>query len=1043
MGSISAGDLTLLRARQDTQKTIERLYIWGFPQMWKGRVNNLSIARGDQTVAYDTGALQGDFAFADLTEGLMVWFGTSEGSDDLGRRMLLSITGTAASGSMIVDWYDDIELSDDDYITIVHLRPPWPKLSWFSSANGFYKSGPPASAGGAGIDYSDQNTDPPPHVVIGRPAVAPVTGNDLWWLDETVGVSDVSAAWQAIGAGSQAESYINLNKPGTNDLAVGVAPSWAAATGWTFNGATQYLSTSLTLLSTYTIIARITLVSTASDRVIFGSNKTNANFNATVDHQSGFLFDLDANWGNGNLTAISNVAALSSLDQVIAIASNRVYINGSFVGAISGAFSVGAPATFPIGAGHDGATINAFYNGSVTALAIYNRQLTDSEVLTISQKVAVLASSTLPANAIPLDATSSQAVATGATLSTYAWGFTPSSGSATIINSTSSQATLYAEPDQKFYASLTLTDSNANSSVGYRPIICDGGALGITDFVRSGIIERYNSVNVACDIVLTSPDISNTQAINPTIDWSDIDGETMIIITANDAYGATEKNITFRSDSRYTDRENILFWGFIVGETRRFEGNSASITLPCVGPAMAFFLYSLSITGVRTSTDWYEMDSDLMYVASLLFHLFKWHSTLLEITDWILPWSDTTLRSAVEEWTEGNIMERAQQFAGPHGRLMAITATSQGEFFVEEDANLISESDRNALTTTLTLENEDIIETKQAQINHFPQVSQVYISGGVSQGVLGSFTPFLSISQFVRKARGVDAAEFERLMLPSQTEANRLCGRLLAVLNREKIDMNLSFAGIYREIISPADQQWINTGTEVFSASDITNLRGSTDLNSIRLVPRQVTKNPPVRGFGSTDVVFDVEAPAGELSGQTITLLAVDPFYVAPDVDTEIPILGEPLDALISGDDTNGVEVYIYNDATWVTRNTGLSGDSLKVRDLKVVPYWWIYQNSTDHENCMVWIATDGGLYFTEDFGKNWANRTPLEALDSAPAGVTPSTVAYYSIDVFSALTDINNIITAMCRETVTGTIHSWLLISTNGGRNWTSSKRS
>jgi len=246
-------------------------------------------------------------------------------------------------------------------------------------------------------------------------------------------------------------------------------------------------------------------------------------------------------------------------------------------------------------------------------------------------------------------------------------------------------------------------------------------------------------------------------------------------------------------------------------------------------------------------------------------------------------------------------------------------------------------------------------------------------------------------------------------------------------------------------VFSPTDSQWVNSGSEIFAAAEITNLRGSIDLNGIRLIPRQVSKNPPVAGEGFADVsvVFDVEAPAGELTGRTITLLPVDPFYVPSDTNTQPPLLGEPIDALITGDDANGVEVYIFDDATWSSRNTGLTGDLLKVRDLKVVPYWWIYQNSSDHENCMVWIASDGGIRFSNDFGKSWIDRTPLAALDSAPAGVTPLTVNYFSIDVFSVPTDINRTIIAQCREEVAGTVHSWLLISTSSGFSWTSSKRS
>ncbi|MCP4083175.1 MAG: LamG domain-containing protein [Planctomycetaceae bacterium] len=1042
MSAISAGDLLLLRDRQDTQKTIEKLYVWGFPPMWTGRVNDGSIARGDQTIAYDGGAVQGDFAYADLTEGLMVWFGSSAGADDLGRRILLSITGTAASGSMVVDWYDDMELSDDDYITIVHFRPPWPKLSWFSTADGFYKSGPPASEDGAGIVYSDQNTDPPPHVVMGRCGVV----EEAWWLTSTVSSSDCVAAWQAIGALTQAESYINLNQPGTYDLSTATAPTWAAATGWAFNGTTQYLSTALTLGSDYTVIVR-TLPSALDKAMVLGSNKTNAYFNVYLFEELPGLGFHYWRWYWGNTYAQWPATIIRPADvaeHTFALSENNAYVDGSFWATVAGTFSVAAPSTFPIGCAHDGAALNDFYPGAVRACAVYNRALTATEIRELTTSIDALDDTTEPPLMLRLDATSSQAVATGASLSTYAWTFTPSSADATIINGSTSQARMYAAPGGKYYSKLTLTDDNTNSSVGYRPLIFDNpnDSFAITEFTRTAIAERYNSFSVSCQITTTSPDVGNAEAALPQVDWSDIQSGVMVILTATDWYGSEQKTITFRGDSRYTDRENILYCGYVIGETRNYGSNSASIQLACVN-AVDFFLYSLSLTGVRASTAWYEMDSDLMYVAALLFHLFKWHSTLLEITDWILPWSDGTLRSAVEEWTEGNIMDRARSFAGEHGRLMAITATSQGEFFVEQDANLISEADRNALTTTLTLDNDDVEQRQQVKVNHRPQVSQIYLSGGISDGVMGTFEPYLSVSQNVRKAQGVGAQNFERLMLPDQTETNRLCGRILAVLNRELVEIDMTFAGIYREVFSPTESQWANTGTEIFAAGEITNLRGSTDLNSIRLIPRQVVKRPPSGGFAGVDVVFDIEAPAGELTGRTITLLPVDPFYIPADADTEPPLLGEPLDTLVTGDDTNGVEIYIYSEATWESRNTGLSGDDLKVRDLKIVPYWWIYQNSSDNENAMMWIATDGGIWFTNDCGKSWQDRTPLAALDSAPAGVTPLTVSYYSIDVYSVPTDINRTITAMCREEVTGTVHSWLLISTNSGFNWTSSKRS
>ena len=67
---------------------------------------------------------------------------------------------------MVVDWYDDIELQDDDYITIVHNYPAWPKYSWFTTAGPvFKKDGPDGTTYAAS---GDANDTPAPHVLMGR-----------------------------------------------------------------------------------------------------------------------------------------------------------------------------------------------------------------------------------------------------------------------------------------------------------------------------------------------------------------------------------------------------------------------------------------------------------------------------------------------------------------------------------------------------------------------------------------------------------------------------------------------------------------------------------------------------------------------------------------------------------------------------------------------------------------------------------------------------------------------------------------------------------
>src|SRR3989344_5141970 len=65
------------------------------------------------------------------------------------------------------------------------------------------------------------------------------------------------AAYQPIGSASLTASYANLANPGTYTAAVGVAPTFAASTGWTFASASsQYLTTGIIHDAGWSIIAR-------------------------------------------------------------------------------------------------------------------------------------------------------------------------------------------------------------------------------------------------------------------------------------------------------------------------------------------------------------------------------------------------------------------------------------------------------------------------------------------------------------------------------------------------------------------------------------------------------------------------------------------------------------------------------------------------------------------------------------------------------------------------------------------------------------------
>ena len=211
-----------------------------------------------------------------------------------------------------------------------------------------------------------------------RMAAAGVTGTPAagWWL---VAGKTCVAAYQPIGAASLAASYTNLANPGTHDAAPGTAPTHASATGWTFNGSTQYLTTGVVPGGgTWTAIARFSDVGVAG-MVLGGQGGSGqfylwirTNFNQVEYGNSGFLR--------------KNPAASSG---VFGFAGKTAYRNGAPDGVIN--TNNGTQIAILLGAYNTGSEIpGLLLNGKIQAVAIYSDTLSGAEVAILSAAMAAL-----------------------------------------------------------------------------------------------------------------------------------------------------------------------------------------------------------------------------------------------------------------------------------------------------------------------------------------------------------------------------------------------------------------------------------------------------------------------------------------------------------------------------------------------------------------------------------------------------------------------------------------------------------------------------
>jgi PKD repeat protein len=124
----------------------------------------------------------------------------------------------------------------------------------------------------------------------------------------------------------------------------------------------------------------------------------------------------------------------------------------------------------------------------------------------------------------------------------------------------------------------------------------------------------------------------------------------------------------------------------------------------------------------------------------------------------------------------------------------------------------------------------------------------------------------------------------------------------------------------------------------------------------------------PASSTADTDTV--TWADPGEYE---VELVVEDGTGVRSSPARTIQVVKEPQGAYFIGTSTG---VYLTEDGgqNWTAKNTGLSGDGLVVNDLAIDP---ATQHFEQHEDKTLWIATDGGLYVSNDGGGGWTQKNP------------------------------------------------------------------
>lgn len=550
-----------------------------------------------------------------------------------------------------------------------------------------------------------------------------------------------------------------------------------------------------------------------------------------------------------------------------------------------------------------------------------------------------------------LDATESYVIASGATLSSYAWACTGGS----IDDAAASQTFIDFVAAGTYWLKLTVTDDNSKSHSTYRAIFVHSATVGDADYPHSDFeLATFNGSwgRGGWNVNLTARDVATT---------TDLPDNTLIVIWQDAIYGSTNQDIGgwVLNDA---DARNVLFAGYVRGDTvtRNWATGQVAFQAATInGQMINTPMFAISLDYDSTPNRWYQYAN--LNVPRALHHYWHYHSTLFEITDVILPVAVTSKIKYLRDLIMGNLFTVAKNFAYHAGIDASVCSSKQGRLHVEQDVNMINTAARAAVTTKSDITESDRRGDPDITIvrQHEKRSSAALVSGFAYDGATDS--PLISIAPgIVPEDQGSGRLTRGRQVLASQTDCNERCGRVLAIANNEYPEIRIPYKGHYAGALDMVPQEW---WTLTLAAGDTERGISFTDK---KLAPRQVSiRYDAKNGTIYPDVVFETEAqgPDGITSSYPTSAPTTNPEPPTPPTPPEPPAPGTP---------TGLGTVYVFNDthvgrtvnfdadggASWVNATGALAGKTI----LDAILDPWDPANKA-------FVLTTDGVYRTTNLG--------------------------------------------------------------------------
>lgn len=266
----------------------------------------------------------------------------------------------------------------------------------------------------------------------------------------------------------------------------------------------------------------------------------------------------------------------------------------------------------------------------------------------------------------------------------------------------------------------------------------------------------------------------------------------LVVIFADDWYGNEKQSIGIG-----LNRDSIVFAGYIIDGTISYDWREKSVEFEIGSPTEIMKHiegFSVSVESKGSPSTWFELKD--MNVEKALYHYLRWHSTVLQSTDFEFPDDDfkiqyfdsdrESLYSAVNTLMEGTLIG-------------SVVSDRTGKIWSEIDTSALDTPSDYKETSELVLDNDNwrgtpIIEESQTGIVSYLEMGGIAYSGppGHTSTALLSEAPGSAPNYRGRVER------HQGLALDSQSQLNTLCGNVFAHKNARYPLSTYNLAGNYR-----------------------------------------------------------------------------------------------------------------------------------------------------------------------------------------------------------------------------------------------------